>query len=74
MKAATITGIILILLGIFGFIFKGISYTQKEEVVDLGPIEIQAEDKETIPIPEILSGIAVVGGIILVIAGSKKKS
>ena len=73
MKAATIIGIILIVLGTLGFIYKGISYTETEEVVDLGPIEIQSENKETIPIPEILSGIAIVGGIVLVATGARKK-
>ncbi|MDO8550722.1 MAG: DUF3185 domain-containing protein [Ignavibacteria bacterium] len=74
MRASTIIGIILIVGGILGFIFKGISYTEKEQIVDVGPIEIESEEKETIPIPEILSGIAVVGGIVLVAVGSKKKS
>jgi hypothetical protein len=74
MKAATIIGIILIILGVFGFVYKGIIYTEKEKVVDLGPIEVESEEKETIPIPEVLSGIAVIGGIVLVAVGSKKKS
>jgi hypothetical protein len=74
MKTMTLVGIILIVLGVLGFIYKGITYTEKEQIVDLGPIEVEAEDKETIPIPEILSGAAVVGGIILVAAGSRKKN
>ena len=73
MKAATIVGIILIVLGVLGFIYKGISYTETEEVVDLGPIEVESKETETIPIPEILSGIAIVGGIVLVAVGAKKK-
>ncbi len=72
MRAAIIIGIILIVGGILGFIFKGISYTEKEQIVDVGPIEIESEEKETIPIPEILSGIAIVGGIVLVAVGAKK--
>jgi hypothetical protein len=73
MSARTIIGITLIILGVLGFIFKKVTYTEKEKVVDLGPIELQSEDKETVPIPEILSGIAVVGGIVLVAIGSKNK-
>jgi hypothetical protein len=72
MRPATVIGIILIVLGILGFIFKGISFTTEKEVADVGPIEIRSEETETIPIPEILSGIAVVGGIVLVVVGSKK--
>ena len=73
MRAATVIGIILIVLGILGFVYKGISYTEKEQIVDLGPIEIESEQQETIPIPEILSGTAIVGGIILVAVGSRRK-
>lgn len=72
MKTAQWVGIILIVLGVIGFIYKGVSFTKKEKVVDLGPIEVQSEKKETIPIPEILSGIAIIGGIVLVVAGSRK--
>lgn len=72
MSTARIVGIILIVLGVLGFIYKGITYTTKDTVVDAGPIELQAEEEKTIPIPEILSGIAIVGGIILVATGGKK--
>jgi hypothetical protein len=67
-------GIILIILGVLGFVYKGITYTTKETVVDAGPLEIQAEEEKTVPIPEILSGIAIIGGIVMVMAGSKKRA
>ncbi|MEO8398217.1 MAG: DUF3185 domain-containing protein [Ignavibacteriaceae bacterium] len=73
MKTATIAGIVLIILGIFGLLFKTITYTKKEKVVDLGPLEVTSDKKETIPIPTILGGVALVGGIILVVVGSKSK-
>ncbi|MGE5400024.1 MAG: DUF3185 domain-containing protein [Ignavibacteriales bacterium] len=72
MKGLTIFGIVLILLGIAGFIFGGISFTKKNKVADLGPVEIQTEKKETIPIAPIASGVAVVAGIIMVAVGARK--
>ncbi|MGE5806552.1 MAG: DUF3185 domain-containing protein [Ignavibacteria bacterium] len=72
MNTRTIVGIILIVLGVAGFLVKSISFTHKEKDVDLGPLELQHEEKKTIPIPEILSGIAVVGGIVLVAVGPRK--
>ncbi len=74
MRTASVVGIILIVLGVLGFILKGISYTKEKEVADLGPLELKTEEKKTIPIPEILSGIAIAGGIILVAAGSRKRA
>lgn len=63
MKALTILGIALILLGALGLAYEGFTYTQREQVVDAGPLEIHAEDRETIPIPPLLAGIAIVAGI-----------
>jgi uncharacterized membrane protein YidH (DUF202 family) len=72
MKGLTIIGIILLILGILGFVFGGISFTKKDKIVDLGPIELQKEKKETIPLAPIASGVAVVAGIVMVVAGSRK--
>lgn len=72
MKPGTIVGIILIVLGVVGFALGGFSFTQKEKVLDVGPIEATAEDKETVPIPPILAGLALVGGVVLVAASARR--
>lgn len=72
MKALTVVGIILIVLGVLGFIFGGISFTRDKKVADLGPLEIEKESKETIPIGPIASGVAVIAGVIMVAAGARK--
>jgi uncharacterized membrane protein len=71
MKSTTILGIILIVLGIFALAYQGISYTKREKVVDLGPIHATKDTTETIPLPPILGGLALVGGIVLVAVGAK---
>lgn len=73
MKVATLVGIILIAIGIFGFVKGGFSFTKREKVLDVGPIEATAETRENYPISPILSGIAVVGGLVLVVAGARGK-
>jgi len=67
-----VVGIILIVLGIVALIFQGITYTTREKVIDLGPIEATAKKEKTIPLPPVLGGIALVGGIVLLLAGGKK--
>jgi len=67
-----IVGIILIVLGVVAFIFQGITYTTREKVIDLGPIQATAEEKKTIPLPPVLGAIALVGGIVLLVVGGKK--
>ena len=68
-----IAGIILIVLGVIALAYGGISYTREEEILDIGPIEATAERRETIPLPPILGGLALAGGVVLLIAGSRKR-
>jgi hypothetical protein len=69
-----IVGVILIVLGVVALIFGGITYTTKEEVLDLGPIEATAEKERKIPLPPILGAIALIGGIVLLVVGAQKKA
>jgi hypothetical protein len=72
MKTYTLIGIILIVIGIIAFAYQGITYTTREKVVDIGPIQMTADKTKTIPLPPIVGGIALVGGIVLLVAGGKK--
>lgn len=72
MKPATIVGIVLIVLAVIAFAYQGITYTTREKVIDLGPIEATAEKQKTIPIPPIVGAAALIGGVVLVFAGSKR--
>ena len=72
MKTYTMIGIILIVIGIVAFAYQGITYTTREKVVDIGPIQMTAEKTKTLPLPPIIGGIALVGGIVLLIMGNKK--
>jgi hypothetical protein len=68
-----IIGIVLIAIGLIALALGGISYTTKEKVVDLGPIQATAERHKTIPLPPLLGGLSLAAGVVLLIAGSKKR-
>jgi uncharacterized membrane protein len=68
----TLVGIALIVLGIVAFAYRGITYTSREKVVDIGPFHATAETQKTIPLSPVLGGLALVGGIVLVVVGAKK--
>jgi hypothetical protein len=72
MRPNIIIAIILIALGIAAFAYQGITYTTREKVVDLGPIQVTAEKTKTLPLPPIVGAIALVGGIMLLVMGIKK--
>lgn len=63
-----IFGIILIVIGILAFVVPSISFTQKEKVVDIGPIEVMANKEKSFPIPTILGVTAVAAGAAMVVA------
>jgi hypothetical protein len=73
MKTVIVVGILLIVLGIISLAYQGISYTREKKIVDLGPIQATEKTQERIPLPPILGAIAVVGGVALVIVGSRRK-
>jgi hypothetical protein len=68
-----IVGIILIVIGVAALAFQGISYTTREKIIDVGPIHATAEKKKTIHLPPVLGGMALVGGIVLLVVGGKKR-
>jgi uncharacterized membrane protein len=72
MKPIAIVGVILIILGVVALAYQGITYTTKEKVIDLGPLKVEAKREKTIPLPPVLGGIALVGGIVLLIVGSRR--
>jgi uncharacterized membrane protein YidH (DUF202 family) len=72
MKAATLIGILLIVLGIGALGYQGFSYREKEKVLDIGPIEATKETTKTVPIPPILGVAALIGGVALVAATGRR--
>jgi len=72
MKPAGIIGIILIIVGIIGFAYVGRASNTEKKDAQLGPIEIKKQEKHGIDFPPILSGLCVVGGIVLVVVGSRQ--
>lgn len=67
-------GIILIVLGILGFIVDNVSFTTDEQVADVGPVEIERQEERTIPIAPLAAGGAIVIGTGLIIAGARRQS
>jgi hypothetical protein len=73
MKAATVIGILLIVLAVVGFAIGGISFTHEKKVVDMGPVQLSHKVTNTIPISPILSAISLVAGVGLVVVGARSR-
>jgi uncharacterized membrane protein len=71
MKTATIAGIVLIVLGIVSFAYQGFTYTTQKKVVDIGSLHATKNEKHIVPLPPVLGGLLLVGGILLLVTGSR---
>ena len=67
-----ILGYILLIAGFAMFIVRGIQYTQKEKLIDTGPLEISIKEKKTLSWPYYAGAVAIVAGIILILTDRKK--
>ena len=74
MKPVTLVGIALIVLGVLALAYQGITYTTREKVIDLGPLQASVDKKKSIPLPPIVGALALAGGVVMVFIGSRKSS
>ena len=72
LKSLMFIGVALILLGIVALSYQGITYTTRETVLEVGPLQATAEKQKTIALPPILGELALVGGFVLVAVGALK--
>ena len=73
MKPTALIGILLIVVGVIALAYGGYtSFTTKENVAKLGPLEINKEDEHRVPVVPIVGGVCVVGGIVMLVAGHRK--
>jgi uncharacterized membrane protein len=72
MRAITLVGIVLIVIGVVMLAYQGFTYTTSEKVLEVGPVEVQKETRKTIPLPPLIGGLALAGGIVLVIMGARR--
>jgi hypothetical protein len=74
MKPMSWLGILLVILGSLALAYQGFTYTRQEKILDVGPVHATAERRERVSIPPILGGIALAGGIGLLVVGARKRS
>ena len=72
MKTIRIVAVLLIIVGIVAFVYQGITYTTRERVLKIGPLEATAEKEKTIPLPPIIGGLMIAGGIVIWVVSMRK--
>ena len=73
MSPRRIIGLVLILVGIVALAWGGVFWTDRDTVLDAGPLEVQTEEREGFAVPPILGVIALVGGIALLAIPDRRR-
>ena len=72
MRPGAVVGAVLILAGIIMLSVGGFSFNSRERIAEVGPVEVTAERERSIAVPPLPAGLAVVGGLVLIVAGSRR--
>ena len=74
MRPLTFVGVVLIVFGVVALVYQGVTYTSRETVLDIGPLHATADRQKTLLLPPVLGIVAAAGGIMLTIAGARKRA
>ena len=74
MKPITIVGVLLLVLGLAALVYQGVTYTSRETVLDIGPLHATTDREKTLPLPPLVGIAAVAGGVMLLVAGVRKRA
>ena len=72
-KLMTIAGVLMIVAGVLAIGYQQISYTTREKVLDIGPLEATTESRKVIPVPPLIGIAIVAGGVLMVVAARKRR-
>jgi hypothetical protein len=72
MKPLMIVGVVLIVIGVIALAYGGFSFTTSEKVAEIGPLKIEKDKTRSVSLPPVLGGLALVGGIVLLVVGARR--
>jgi hypothetical protein len=73
MNTTKIIAIVLIIAGALALAYGQFSFTKETHQAKIGPLELSVKEKETVNIPVWLGGGAIALGVVLLVAGGRRK-
>jgi hypothetical protein len=67
-----LVGIVLIVLGIVGLAYGGLTWTTRETVVDAGPVQVTRDKTQSLPLPPIVGGVCLIAGVVLLVGAGRQ--
>ena len=73
MQTKTI-GIVLVVIGVLMMIYTGFNIITRENVVDLGPLQISKNENHPVQWSPIVGGLLLVGGIVMMVTNKRQSN
>ncbi len=73
MSPRRVIGLVLIVIGIVALVWGGVFWTDRDTIVDAGPVEIATEETDGVAFPPILGVIAIVGRVALMLVPDRRR-
>ncbi len=73
MSTRRIVGICLVVIGIVSLVWGGVFWTDRDTVIDAGPLQVTTENREGVAVPQVLGVLSLVGGIVLLVVGERRR-
>jgi hypothetical protein len=73
MTMRRVIGLVLVVIGIVALLWGGVFWTDRDTIVDAGPLEVQTEETEGLGIPPVLGIISMVGGLALLLIPDRRR-
>ena len=73
MKLLIPVGLVLVVIGLVGLVYGGITYTKDKDTVDFGVAEVTFEEKEHLQIHTAIGGVVLVAGLLVAGIGIRRR-
>lgn len=73
MTTRRIVGFVLVVVGIVALVWGGVFWTERDTLLDAGPLQVTTEEREGVRLPPVVGAIALIGGIVLLVAPERRR-
>ena len=74
MSAKRIIGVVLVIVGIAALAWGGVFWTDRDTLLDAGPVEITSQEREGFALPPVVGVIALIGGIVMLVVPQRRRT
>ena len=73
MSVRQIVGLALTIVGVVALLWGGLFWTDRDTVLDAGPLKVQTSERKGFPVPPVVSGIALAVGVLLLVVPGRRR-